>query len=233
MAQIIQRMTLSEFSILWLLLSASVAFSQQVGVVDLTEPGAAPSTASTSVEHLAPGCTQETVGIMANGAVTPNDGHPRKLSVEIVQLSSTTLQVGGEIRAEIRLRNVGEAPIEIPWSKDPSTMKKGPNPDHLEWEQGNLRVVLRVKERHQIVLKSSEQWLLGSQFVAGSQITVKPSEWIEAFLTFKVEDLYNFTSYTEFPIGDAKLFAEWGQARREWSRENCSWNRAWFDYRSY
>jgi len=100
-------------------------------------------------------------------------------------------------------------------------------------EQGNLGVVLRDKQNHTIALKSAERSLFGSQFVTGSQMTIKPGEWITAFLSFKVEDMYHSVSSTEFPVGNAKLFVEWEQARREWNRENCVWNRAWFDYDSY
>ena len=226
-------MRLREFSVLGLLLWASFAFSQQVGVVDLTVPEASQASAKTNVEQLAPGCTQETVGMMADGAVVPEDGQPRRISLEIVKLRSDTLEVGGEGRAEVHLRNVGETPIQIPWSKDSSVMRKALNPDHLEWEQGSLGVVLTDKENHTIALKSAEQWLFGSQFVTGSQMTVKPGEWITAFLSFKVEDKYHPGSSTEFPIGEAKLSVEWQQARREWNREKCVWNRAWFDYEGY
>lgn len=218
---------------LGLLLSASVAFSQQVGVVDLTEPEAGTAAAQTKGDQLAPGCTQETVGTMANGAITADDHQPRRITLEIVKLTSDTLEVGGEGRAEVRLRNVGETPIQIPWSKDSSVIRKAPSPDRLEWEQGNLGVVLRDKQNHTIALKSAERWLFGSQFVTGSQMTIKPGEWITAFLSFKVEDMYHTTSPKEFPIGDAKLFVEWQLARREWNLEDCAWNRAWFDYEGY
>ena len=138
--------------------------------MDLTEPEAAHASAQTMSDQLAPGCTQETVGIMADGVITPIGSQPRRISLEIVKLSSDTLEVRGEGRAEVRLRNVGETPIQIPWSKDSSVIRKAPNPDHLEWEQGNLGVVLSDKQNHTIALKSAERWLFGSQFVTGSQI---------------------------------------------------------------
>jgi len=170
---------------------------------------------------------------MANGVVTPDDGQKRRIEVEIVELSSNVLEVGGEVRAEVRLRNVGGTPIQIPWSRDSSVMRQGPSPDHLEWEQGNLDFVLADKPNHRIALKSGEQWLFGSQFVAGSQMTIKPREWITALLSFTVEDRYDTNRSTEFPIGAAKLFVEWHQARREWNREKCVWSRAWFSYEGY
>jgi hypothetical protein len=206
MRQTINCMRLTKFSILGLLLSASVGFSQQVGVVDLTAPEVAET--QTKGDQLAPGCTQETVGVMANGAVVSNGGPPPRISLEIVKLSSDILEVGGEGRAEVRLRNVGETPIQIPWSRDSSVFRKAPNPDHLEWEQGSLGVVMVDTQNHRIALKSAVPWLFGSQFATGSPITIKPGEWITALLSFKLEDMYHTNSSKEFPIGDAKLLVE-------------------------
>jgi hypothetical protein len=226
-------MTLLEGAVLGFLL-AGTAFPQEVGVVDLTEPEAASAPAQTNSDPLAPGCTNETVGIMGDGVIVPDDSQPRRISLEIVNLSSNALEVSGEARAEVRLRNSGETPIQIPWSKDSGVFRKAPDPDHLEWEQGNLSVVLKDRQNHTITLKSTGQrWLFGSRFVPGSQMTVKPGEWITAFLSFKVEDMYHIGTSTDLPIGGVKLFVRWEQAMREWSRENCAWNRMWFRYEGY
>jgi hypothetical protein len=227
-------MKLNEFSALVLLLLADVAFSQQVGMVSLADPEPAPVVAQTKGDKLGSGCTQETVGKMANGFIKPDGSQPRRISLEVVNLSSDRLEVGGgDILAEVRLRNVGETPIQIPWSRDSSVMRKAPSPDHLDWEQGSFRVVLRGKQDHTIALKSAESWLFGSQFVTGSQMTIKPGEWVTAFLNFEVVRMYQTSSSAEFPIGDAELFVEWQQARRVWNREKCTWSRAWFDYEHY
>jgi hypothetical protein len=215
------------------LLTERAAFAQQVGVVDLTRPDAVQAAAPQNRNQLSPGCTQETTGIMANGYINVDDNQPRKISLEIVKLSSDTFEVGGDGRAEVRLKNLGEKPIHIPWSTDSGVIQQAPNPDHLEWEQGSLEVVLRDKQNHTIALKSAQWSLYGSQFVSGSQLTIKPGEWITAFLKFNVEGLYHTTSPAEFPVGEAKLFLKWGQALRTWNRKNCVWRRAWFDYEGY
>jgi hypothetical protein len=140
-----------------------------------------------------------------------------------------TLEVGGESRAEVRLKNVGDTPIDIPWSTDSGVIKEAPNPDVLQWEQANL-VVLLDKKNKTIALKTADWPLYGSRFVGGSQLTIKPGEWVTAFIEFKVEDLYHIVSFTEFPVGEARLSLEWEQASRAWGREKCGWSRAWFDY---
>ena len=101
----------------------------------------------------------------------------------------------------------------------------------LQWEQAELGIVLLDNRKNRtIALKTAEWPLYGSRFVTGSQLKIKPGEWITAFLDFKVEDLYHIVSVTEFPVGKMSLFVEWGQASRTWSREKCGWNKGWFDY---
>jgi hypothetical protein len=167
---------------------------------------------------------------MANGGVKPPDNSRRTISLEIVKLSSQTLEVGGESQAEVRLKNVGETAINIPWSTDSAVIQKAPNPDVLQWEQADIGIVLVDKENKRIALETAQWPLYGSKFVATSQLTLKPGEWITAFVDFKVEDLYHIVGFAEFPVGESRLFLEWGQAARAWSHEKCGWNRAWFDY---
>lgn len=188
------------------LLSTSWAFPQQLGVVNLSLPESTPPVAQQKVAQLPPGCTQPT-GVMANGAVKAPDKQ-RTILLEIAKLSSQALEVGSQSRAEVRLKNVGDAPINIPWSTDSSVMQKAPNPDVLQWEQANLGIVLLDKENKTIALKTAEWPLYGSKFVGGSQLTIKPGEWVTAFVDFKVQDLYHIVSFTEFPVG----------------RPGCPWN---------
>jgi hypothetical protein len=211
------------------LLSTNWAFPQQMGVVNLPLPQSTQPVAPSKVAQLPPGCTQPT-GVMANGAVKPPDNQRRTIAREIVKLSSQTLEVGSESRAEVRLTNVGDKPINIPWSTDSGVIQKAPNPDVLQWEQANLGIALLDNKNKTIALKTAEWPLYGSTFVAGSQLTIKPGEWITAFLDFKVEDLYHIVSFAEFPVGEARLFLEWEQASRTWSREKCGGSRFWFDY---
>jgi hypothetical protein len=215
------------------LLTSSAAFPQQVGVVDLTRPIGVLAVAEQSGNQLPPGCTQEKRGIMAHGAMKLDDNQPRRISLQIIKLSSDTFEVGGDGRAEVRLKNTSEKPISIPWSTDSSVIQKAPNPDRFEWEQGSFQVVLTDKQNHTIALTSTDWSLYGSQFVSGSQLTIKPGEWITAFLNFQVENRYHAGSLAEFPVGEAKLFLEWGQVFRIWNRENCDWNTWEFDYKGY
>jgi hypothetical protein len=215
------------------LLTASAAFPQQVGLVDLTRPIGVLAVPDQSARQLPPGCTEEKRGIMADCIVKLDDNRPRNISLQIIKLSSETLEVSGDGRAEVRLQNTGEQPISIPLSTDWSAIQKASSPDHLEWEEGSFQVVLRDKRNHTIALTSNDWSLYGSRLVSGSLMTIKPGEWITAFLNFKVLDRYQIVSPAEFPVGEGELFLEWAQTRRVWNRKDCVWNTSLFDYRGY
>lgn len=232
LGRIISRMkTIS--CVLPVLLTASAAFSQQVGVVDLTRPIGVLAPAEQSANQVSSGCAQEKIGILSNGVMKPDDNQSRSISLEIIKLRNETLEVGGDGRAEVRLKNTSEKPISIPSSTDWSAIRKASDPDHLEWEEGSFQVVLRDKQNHDIALRSTDWSLYGSQLVSGSLLTVKPGEWITALLNFKVENRYRAGNLAEFPAGEAKLFLEWEQELRMRNRENCAWNRSTIDYKGY
>jgi hypothetical protein len=195
-----------------------------IPLLESTQP-----TAERNAAQLPASCTQPTGGFV-DGGVKPPHNQQRTISLEIVKLTGQTLETGGKDRAEVRFKNVGDYPINIPWSTDSGVMQKAPNPDLLQWEQANLGVVLLDKKNRTIALRTAEWPLYGSKFVSGSQLKINPGEWITAFLDFKVEDLYHIVTFTEFPVGEVRLFVEWGQASRTWRREKCGWNRGWFDY---
>lgn len=162
---------------------------------------------------------------MADGVILPEDKEPREISLAITKLSDENPTVGSEVVAEIQLRNIGKNPINIPWSTDPSVIKKGQDPDHLKWEQGGFEMRLRDWRNEGFVLKSPELPLYGSKFSPESQLTLQPGEWVTARMNFEIEDRYFGT-----PEGESRLSVEWEQASRTWARSKCGATTGWFDY---
>src|ERR1700735_239155 len=207
------------------LLLANHAFPQQIASVDLTQRlESTQPTERQKVTPLAEACAEPTGGVF-DGVVLPDDKRPREISVEFTNLSSVNPQVGSEVVADIRLRNIDKKPINIPWSTDPSVIEKGQSPDHLEWEQGGFEVRLKDHRNNGFVLKSLDMPLYGSKFSPGSQLTIQPGEWVSARMNFKIEDRYFGT-----PEGESRLSVEWEQASRTWTRSKCGVTTGWFGY---
>lgn len=207
------------------------AYGQEIGVVDLTQPKASQSSDQRKETSLPPGCAKWT-GIQAHGDRRPDDNQPRPIRLEIIELNNEEFEVGSEVRAEVRLTNVGNQPIQIPWTTDTSVIQKAPDPDHIEWEEARFQVVLKDKQNNTILLKSAEASLYGTRFDNGTIVTIKPGEWITALIHVRLEDEFHFRT-NEIPLGRSELFLEWEQAFRAWDRAKCGWNTFWFGYRGY
>jgi hypothetical protein len=213
----------------WLcLLTTEAAFPQQVRTADLTHPTSTQARKQQEQTPLPADCRKPQGG-MAYGAVMPDDKQPRPISLEIVKLNRESLEVGSEVRAEVRLRNIGSKAITIPWSTDSIIIDRGPNPDQLQWEQANFEFTLRDKQNRRIPTSGTEVSLYGTKSSEGSLVTVNPSEWVTAIVSFRLEDVYHIMKPVEFPTGDANLFVEWQQESRYWTRLKCGWSSAWLD----
>ncbi|HEX6804341.1 MAG TPA: hypothetical protein VF133_11735 [Terriglobales bacterium] len=206
-------------------------YGQEIGVVDLTRPDASRFTDQQKESPLPPDCTKWT-GIAADGVRRPEDNKARPIRLQIIELNNEEIEVGSDVRAEVRLTNTGTQPIQIPWATDRSVTETEPDPDHVEWEEARFEVVLRDKHNNTILLKSAEAALYGTKFDNGTIITIKPGEWITALMHFRLEDEFRFRT-SEIPMGRSELFLEWKQAFRRRDRAKCGWNTAFFEYRGY
>ena len=208
------------------LLSASPAFSQQIASVDLTQ--SIESNHSTDKPSIPPppeGC-EKPEGMIADGVMLPEDKKPREILLELTKLSDRSPKVGSEVVAEIRLKNIDEKPINIPWSTDPNGRTKNQDPDHLEWEQGGFEILLESYGNDgSVLLKSAEFALFGSKFSPGSLLTIQPGEWVIAKMNFIIEARYFGTLG-----GESRLSVRWEQAARTWTRSKCGVNTGWFGY---
>ena len=192
--------------------------AQQVGYIDMVSPPlllkAAPPEGSLPV-----GCNKLGGGFF-DGVVTPDDGKKRALTLEFTKLS-TTLSIGSEFEAEVRLTNIDTSTIEIPWTADPTIAKAGPGPDRGYYEVGEFAVDLIDGSGSIVPLKSLSERLLGSQYATGSLREIAPGEWVTARIKLKVYHRYfGRPSLTE---GKAQLTVEWQQYRHSWSldRSKC------------
>lgn len=212
-----------------LYLLAASAHAQQIASVDLTkQPEPVQSIDRQNKSALPHGCKKLSGGGVADGIVTPQDHQRRQIVVEVLKVSEDKASEGTQLQADIQLRNNGEQAIRIPWSNDPGTIKTGQHPDNLQWEEGWFEFMLRAPRGHDVLLKSLSQSLYGSDFSAGSQLTIRPGEWITATVKFKLEAMYLYQP-GEFK-GNSQLMVEWEQTARSWSVRDCS---VWNGYFSY
>jgi hypothetical protein len=149
--------------------------------------------------------------------------------VEITKVNGENPSIGGELQAEVRMRNSDTRAIQIPWSTDYSIIEAGQDPESLQWNAGTFEFMLRIPHVTQVRLKSLTGWLYGSKFYAGSQLTIQPGESITALVKLKLEDEYAIPP-ERLKEGEWQLSAEWFQVGRSWGVKNCKAANGYFHY---
>ena len=205
-----------------------LAFSsvaQRVGSVDLTHPQEAPKPAEVHERRALPnGCEELLGGGIADGWVEPEDHQPREIVVKVINVSDLKPVLGSELQADVELQNQDKRPIQIPWSTDSALIDQGQDPRSLHWDVGTFEFKLSVPQDIQVRLRSLTGWLYGSEFSAGSRLTIQPGETIMALVKFKLEDEYAIQP-ERLKEGEWQLSAEWHQVRRSWHLKGCEpWN---------
>jgi hypothetical protein len=175
------------------------------------------------------GCSKMGVGF-ADGVTLAEDKTPRKLRVGLVKISRRKFTIGSEIIAAVKLQNIGSKSVLIPWSTDFRTTMDGQDPDNRSWEFGEFRMSIRDKQNPYYYdrLVTTSQPLYASQFVPGSNLTLKPGEWITARISFRIE-VQNPT-FEEVNVGTAALAMEWFQTGRTRVVKDCGVTLGYFPY---
>lgn len=215
-----------------LMVVAGVVYAQQVASKDLLIPPVAHAVAAPAGEEkpkYPKGCSKMDVGY-ADGVVLGEDNVPRKIVVDLVKISSTKLAIGSEIVATAKLQNAGEKPIQIPWSTDFQTTLEGQDPDNRSWEFGEFQISIRDTRNPDYYdhLVTTSQPLYASKFVAGSNLTLKPGEWITAQISFRIE--VENPKFEVVNVGTAELAVEWFQTARTRSVKDCGVILEYFRY---
>lgn len=216
-------------SVFYLGLALTPARAQQIASVDLTrriEQEQVPGIKGKTI--LPQGCEKLLPGVTGDGDVLPTNNESHEISVQMVNVDSEDLAIGGEVEGEVQLRNIGNFPVSIPWSPNPEIAVDGQNSDHLQWEEGGFTGLLMGSGR----LVSLVEPLFGSNTSAGSLLTIHPGEWVTARVKFKLE--------LQYPIpgrfirkGKGELRVEWEQTARTSNVKNCAVSTGWFRYRNY
>jgi hypothetical protein len=190
---------------------ATCARGQQVASVDLTHVNA-PATPTGKQARPNPCELPRAIG---DGFVEPPDQEPRDIVVEMADISDHAPRIGSVVQGEVRLRNSGGHPFQIPWSVDPTVRGNGQNPQDsktgtaaVEWEEGSFNIYLQGSN----LLKNFSQPLFSSKSAPGSQITIGPGEWVTVKIKFKIETAYPYPQPEDsIKEGDGRLQVQWEQ----------------------
>jgi hypothetical protein len=174
-------------------------------------------------------CTPD--GAYLDGVVVNDDHQPRKIEVEFIAVSHTRLVVGSTAEGTIRLQNVGDKSIQIPWSTNFPTTQTGQDAKFRSWQVGTFQIKLKSAKNSDLELKSTSRVLFGSKLVSGTMLTVKPGEWITAQISFEIEPPEG--AFQEVTQRQFELFAEWSQTARTHQLKDCGATLGYYSYGDY
>jgi hypothetical protein len=205
------------------------ARGQEVGSVDLTRPPVGDEfERGLSGPFLPNGCVKRGGGL-GDGAVFATKNQAHEISVEVMKLGSEDHTTGGTERAEVKLLNSGNYPINIPWNTDLNSLRRTQDSRNFEWEVGSFHILLDRDD-----LKNSGQPIYGSTFSKGSMLTIQPSEWIKALITFKLELEHPWPGHF-VKSGARQLQVKWEQSRltQDLDLKKCEQWSGWLTYRNF
>jgi len=211
-------------------LLVSGAYAQQVRHVDLSLPSTSNKIQPAIAELIrSDDCPDKGAGFTVDGEVKPDI--QRHILLAVTKVSNDRPELGGVIEAEVMLKNIGPAPVTIPWIMDPIQLDTTKDENYKEWEIGQFVISLRDKDR-QRRLKSMSRTLYSSPYTNGSTLTLREGEWVTATVNFKLEAE---SPDVDGPIksGDGQLIAEWWQEMRTYKRIGCQINSGFFPYKKY
>ena len=226
-------MMLRVFQAIFLVLGSTlIVHAQQIASRDLLRSTVTADTTSAQTpdeSENANGCSKMGVGF-ADGVTLGEDKKPRKLGVGLVEISTTKLTLGSEITATVKLQNLGDKSVQIPWSTDFRTTVDGQDPDDRSWEFAEFRMSIRDRQNPDYYdrLVTTSQPLYASKFVPASYLTLKPGEWITARISFMVA--VRNPTFEKLNIGTNTLAMEWFQTGRTRRVKDCAVMLGYYPY---
>jgi len=202
--------------------------AQQIGHADLSGQLTSDKKKDDVSElHRSKECPHSEAGALVDGIVESDV--PRHILLAITRVSTTHPELGGEIDAEVMLKNIGPAQVTIPWASNPDHLNASEDDNYKEWETGEFVLSLRASDTR-VRLKSISRNLFSSRFSNGSTLTLREGEWITATLRVRLEAESPEVDGAIEP-GKGDLIAEWRQIQRTYKRVGCQINAGYFRYK--
>ncbi len=211
----------------FIVLTATMVQAQQAGSHDLTS---LPSQASAAPEPTFAGCP--------HGRVVSTDGLMisklrDKFALSIEDLSSRLIPIGTEFSATVRLKNISDSNVSIPWGTSLQEILAGQPPDDLAYETATFSFKIETGiEYKRITELEGLSVLYGSDEKAGSELELAPGQWASvrvravARCRWKSQDPAACPGMRTDP--KARLTAEWSENGIALKNDSCSIQRGNF-----
>jgi hypothetical protein len=151
---------------------------------------------------------------------------PEKVQLEIVSIEPRQVYEGTAIKVTIRLTNVGDKPILVPWATSPVAPETDPKTGTKSWERVSISLAFGTREepRRTSYLKG-EANLAATPSNRTQHVELLTGQWVEVKFNTVVL-CYSSKSWAvcqKLPKdGHTELTAHWGESLSTHEEEGCS-----------
>ena len=202
------------------ILAAGLLHAQQAGSRDLTSMPAQP-----------PASTEEAVPNCPHGRVSNNEGLMiskirDKFALTIEDLSSRLVPIGSEFAATVRLKNISDRTVTVPWATSLQEVLADQPVDEREYESAtfSFKIETGIEYKRTTELQG-EAMLYGAEQKAGSLLQLAPGQWASvrvrgvAACRWKSQDATVCPGLR--PDAKARLTAEWSENAVSLQNSEC------------
>jgi hypothetical protein len=150
---------------------------------------------------------------------------PERVQLELVSVDPPLVYDGTTIIATVRLKNIGDQPILVPWTTPPVEPDTDPKTGAKSWERATIHLTLGIREdRRRSSYLKGEANLTAAPSNRPQQVELLSGQWVDVKFEAAVE-CYSPESWACQPLpadGHAQLTAHWWESLSTHEEEGCS-----------
>lgn len=210
-----------------MILAATLAQAQQAGSHDLTSlPAQASAAPEPTFENCPHGRVISTDGLMISKLRD-------KFALSIEDFSSRLIPIGTEFSATVRLKNISNSSVTIPWGTSLQEILAAQPPDDLAYETStfSFKIETGIEYKRTTELEGLSV-LYGSDEKTGSELELAPGQWANVRVRAVARCRWKSQDPTACPglrpDSKARLTAEWSENGIALKNDSCSIQRGNF-----
>ena len=207
-------------------LFGQILSAQQAGMRDLTSAPTEPASTDISAANCVHGSVSNNDGLMVSKMRD-------KFALSIEDLSSRLIPIGSEFMVTLRLKNISDKNVTVPWTPNFQDVLADQSPDDVDYQSASftLKVETGIESKRTTSLEG-EAVLYGTERKPGSMLQLAPGQWATVRVRAVAHCRWKSQNPSICPVlrpdPKARLSAEWSETEYTFTNSNCNIQRGSF-----
>ena len=208
------------------LVFGQILHAQQAGLRDLTSDPTEPANTDISAANCVHGSVSNNDGLMISKMRD-------KFALSIEDLSSRLIPIGSEFVVTLRLKNVSDKSVTVPWTPSFQEVLADQSPDSIDYQSASftLKVETGIESKRTTSLEG-EAVLYGTEQKPGSMLQLAPGQWATVRVRAIAHCRWKSQNPSICPVlrpdAKARLSAEWNETQYTFTNSACNIQRGNF-----